>query len=143
MRFTKQQVRQLRRDNKSWPLELKAIPAEQWPPQVVGHNTSEECPRIAVWRSREFLVQAFRDKGVVRLSVNRTDWDTNQDRFREDISWDELQRLKAEAGFANFDAVEVFPAEGDTVNVANMRHIWVLNEPLSFAWRSARQSKAA
>ena len=31
-------------------------------------------------------------------------------------------------------AVEVFPADDQVVNVANMRHLWVLPEPLPFAW---------
>lgn len=29
-------------------------------------------------------------------------------------------------------------ADKDVVNVANMRHIWVLDEPLVFAWRHAQ-----
>lgn len=33
------------------------------------------------------------------------------------------------------DAGEVFPAESDVVNVANMRHLWLLREPPPFGWR--------
>lgn len=32
-------------------------------------------------------------------------------------------------------AVEIYPAERDIVNVANMRHLWVLPERLPFGWR--------
>jgi hypothetical protein len=47
-----------------------------------------------------------------------------------------LQTVKDELGYAERDAVEVFPAQGDLVNVANMRHIWVLPYRLPFIWRS-------
>jgi len=33
------------------------------------------------------------------------------------------------------DAIEIFPADMDVVNVANMRHLWVMAEPVEFAWR--------
>ena len=47
----------------------------------------------------------------------------------------DLQRLKAECGYGGHDAVEVFPHALDVINVANMRHLWVMGEPLTFAWR--------
>ena len=31
--------------------------------------------------------------------------------------------------------MEVYPRTADLVNVANMRHLWVLPELLPFAWR--------
>jgi hypothetical protein len=36
------------------------------------------------------------------------------------------------------DAVEVYPPAGDVVNVANMRHLWVLRDRLPFAWRGGK-----
>lgn len=137
MKFSKQQVRQLRRDNDAWPKTLTSIPREKWPP---CHGISGVI-RQEAFRSREFLVQVFEEKGHLRLSVNRTDWDLNTQRWRQDISWDDLQRLKAEAGFPDAWAVEVFPADGHVINVANMRHIWLLNEVPTFAWVSAHQAE--
>lgn len=135
MNPTTTQVEQLRRDNASWPRHLKTVPIGSWPPSF-----PPTC--FAVWRSRRFLVQAHKtdDKSIVRLSVNRTDWDTDKQRFAEGISWDELQELKLQAGYGDFDAVEVFPRQPDVVNVANMRHLFVfLNERLPFAWRKQRE----
>lgn len=65
-------------------------------------------PPFEVWRSRYFLAQLFaQGEGIVRIS----------------------------SGFADSDAVEVYPAQTDVVNVANMRHLFVLPYPLTFAWR--------
>jgi hypothetical protein len=88
-----------------------------------------------VYRSKRFLVQAFIDDHVVaRLSIARTRLDGV--RWQDGISWDELQQIKRECGYGDLDAVEVFPADGDVVNVANMRHLWILERPLPFAWRN-------
>ena len=133
------QLRQLRRDNLKFPVELAPIPQPDWP--VFGF--SSERNRIAVLRSRQFLVQVFSEgDGALRLSVNRTEWDERRGSWREDISWDDLQRLKSEAGYADRWAVEIFPADAAVVNVANMRHIWIVPEAPSFAW-NVRQREAA
>jgi hypothetical protein len=88
---------------------------------------------IEAWRSRGFLLQVFREiDGVQRLSVCRTSH--NGHSWDENITWDDLQRLKAECGRGDRMAVEIYPADRHVVNVANMRHLWVLPEPLSFAW---------
>mgnify|MGYP000184382511 CR=1 FL=1 len=124
--------RQLERDNAKWPLALQPVPRDDWPESL---RTASHAP-TRVWRSRHFLVQEYSEARPVnvRLSVSRTTLDG--DRWKEGIGWDELMHIKAAVGYAGFDAVEVFPAERDVVNVANMRHLWVLAEPLPFAWRS-------
>ncbi len=133
MKPTASQLRQMKRDNLAWPVELVAVPSIDWPPIA-----SEGSVRVDVLRSRGFLVQVFGEDGqMLRLSINRTEWDERQSRFREDIIWDDLQRLKAEAGYADRVAIEVFPPESLTVNVANMRHLWILPEgaeQLPFVW---------
>lgn len=125
---SREQRRQLARDNAKLPTTLAKIPRHEWP--------NPSAPQLEVWRSRDFLVQVFAGSGPCkcRLSINRTTLG-KAGRWVEGISWDELQRLKRECGFANFDAVEVYPRDRDVVNVANMRHLWVLHEPLPFAWR--------
>ena len=132
MDFTKQQVRQLRRDNLNYPAVLSILPHEKWPP---GAKLMEKPPR-RVWRSKDFLVQAYFENGHDRLSISRTDWDENAKRWKEGISWDDIQRLKAEAGFADHWAVEVFPPQSEVINVANMRHIWLLKSAPDYAWKS-------
>jgi len=126
---TREQRRQLERANAKWPAALKEIPRSEWP--------NQDGPQLRVLRSREFLVQEFQEEGMalVRLSVNITAMDGT--RWKDGIPWEDLQRLKAEAGYPMHDAVEVYPRATDVVNVANMRHIWILRELLPFAWRKA------
>lgn len=100
--------------------------------------TSHPSSTLAsVWRSRDYLVQVFSSNlpGVfARMSVNRVCID-GKGGWQQDIPWEDLQRLKSELGCGGLDAVEVYPADKDVVNVANMRHLWVMDSPVEFAWR--------
>lgn len=126
-------VQQLERDNRSWPEVLMPVPEASWPPARPGWLRP-----IAVLRSRSFMCQVFEEPGAIRLSFNRTSVDETTWRWREDISWDELQELKRQAGYGDREAVEVYPPVGSEVNVANMRHLWVLPERLPFSWGPGR-----
>ena len=116
------------------PERLTRIPRDQWP----ADQRPGGCNRVGVWASREFLVQVFRDelRGTTRLSINRAHFGADG-RWLADISWDELQAIKREIGFGDFWAVECFPPESDVVNVANMRHLWLLTEPPAYGWSRA------
>ena len=46
-----------------------------------------------------------------------------------------MQAIKREVGLGDYMGVEIYPAERDVVNVANMRHLWVLRDPLPFGWK--------
>lgn len=117
----------LRMENAKYSEQLRHLPRESCP--------HPDGPQIAVLRSKEFLVQVFPEANdVLRLSISRARMLANG-RWDDGISWDELQRLKREAGYADRYAVEVFPADKDVVNVANMRHLWLLTEPPPFAWK--------
>jgi hypothetical protein len=127
---TREQRRALERENAKISLVLERVPKDRWPSHP--DNLTE------VWRSRGFLVQVFAEAAdMTRLSVCRTSIDASSGRWKEDITWEELQRLKRECGRGHLDAVEIYPADRDVVNVANMRHLWVMDRPLSFAWRKA------
>lgn len=125
---TRSQRRQLERESAKWPATLTPIPRHEWP--------NPNGPQLRVLRSRDFLVQEFEgdDTALVRLSINITSMDGA--RWKDGIPWEDLQRLKAEAGYPFHDAVEVFPSAMDVVNVANMRHLWVMRDKLPFAWRA-------
>ena len=125
---TREQRREMARESAKWPAALKEIPRSEWP--------NLDGPQLRVLRSREYLVQEFDGDGpvFVRLSINITSMDGA--RWEDGIPWEDLQRLKAEAGYALHDAVEVFPSVMDVVNVANMRHLWVMRDKLPFAWRA-------
>lgn len=122
---TRAQRRQLERDNASQPARMTPVPREQWPATPPGV--------VAVWRSRDFLAQLYGHEALRRLSVSRTS--IRGDRWADGITWDELQRVKSECGFGCVDAVEVYPPDRDVVNVGNLRHLWLMEAPLPFAWR--------
>lgn len=128
----------LRQENRKYPAHLVAVPQEEWPDtfRLLTHQPTH------VWRSRDFLVQVYPPRhGAIRLSICRTILADDGSRMADGIRWDDLQRLKAECGFADRDAAEIFPAEIDVVNVANMRHLWVLVEPLPFKWTAQSEAR--
>lgn len=119
-------------ENAKWGRVLSSVPEKDWPPTPPGWSRP-----VSVLRSMTFLVQVFEEKSGHRMTVNRTvleDWHSGLPVWREGISWDEMQALKRQAGFQDHWAVECFPPDSDVVNVANMRHLWILAEPPSFGW---------
>lgn len=119
----------LRAINARYSFVLKPVP-QPWP----AIYQDGKAKALSVWRSKEFFVVVFDENGRTRITVNRTMIDGSGE-WMDGISWEELQRIKNEVGFADRDAVEVYPKDGDEVNVANMRHLWVLDEDCPFAWR--------
>lgn len=89
---------------------------------------------IGSYRSKNFLVQIFDEPNATRLSINRTTLARGGDHWDEDITWDELQEIKKQCGFGDRCAVEVFPPEGKVVNVANMRHLFILDQEPNYMW---------
>jgi hypothetical protein len=113
-----------------WPEHLSRMPKATWPPGFPA-GVSE------VWRSRELIVQVYPEAqpGVIcRLSIAGTTLDDTLE-YTTEFTWEQLQRIKATVGYGTFDAVEIYPADEDAVNIANMRHLWVMARPVEFAWR--------
>jgi hypothetical protein len=87
------------------------------------------------------LDKAYSDgRYAVMTRVVPTDWgevthacirNTNN----TDIPWAEKQRIKNELFGEESTAIEVFPAESELVDGANMYHIWVLPMKLPFGLR--------
>lgn len=123
---TRKQRRELIAENAKRPAELIEIPRSSL--------MRKDCLRV--FRSNEYLVQEFDapPPAYVRLSVNRSV--VRGDRWSDGISWEDLQHIKAVLGYGDQDAVEIYPADLDVVNVANMRHLWIMRDPISFAWRN-------
>ena len=66
MKTSKEQRKQLERDNRRFPLSLLPLPREDWA-HIAKYN------QIEVWRSRHFLVQIFQQRdNIIRLTVCRT-----------------------------------------------------------------------
>jgi hypothetical protein len=108
----------------AWPARMEPMP-EPWP--VAGRSTV-----LGVWRSRDYLAVHYRQRdGHERLTVNRTATDAG--RWAGSIPWDDLQRVKAECGLGARWAIELYPPEGGVVDVANLRHLWLVERP-ACAW---------
>jgi hypothetical protein len=128
---TRRQIRALDRENRQWSERLVEVPREFWP--VDGMATATGSIAQAVWRSRRFLVVVWDQGGTTRLSIQRTDFDPRARHQRDGITWDDLQRLKAEAGYGDATAVEIYPPDARKVNVANIRHLFLVDAP-AFMW---------
>lgn len=119
---------------------MTEIPLGDWPQE---HRRAREgagykARPMQVWRSQEFLAVLWLQGDHFRLSVNRTTMsDTRPENFEDGISWDELMAVKSQCGFHEVWMVEVYPPDCEVVDVANMRHLWLMFEPPAFAWRSA------
>lgn len=91
-----------------------------------------------VWLGRDLMVQVFDDRPCVRLSFSRTT--TNgSGRWKDGITWDEIQDAKSQIGMGERWAIEIYPADEHLVNVANMRHLWILDDAPACAWKKAVQ----
>lgn len=125
-KFFRQKAAYLIAENKKYPTTMAPLEVDALPPGC-----------IAVWRSGRFLAQIFEaTKGGQRISINRTMIDTGTGEWVDGITWEQIQRIKSELGFGDRIAVEIYPEDNQVVNVANMRHIWLV-EDVPFAWRKA------
>jgi hypothetical protein len=93
---------------------------------------------ISCFVSRSFFVQVYSEGIYRRISVNRNKLNNNA-QWEQNITWEELQSIKNEIGYSEKDCVEVYPASIDEVNVSNMRHLWIMDSPLPFAWRHKKE----
>ncbi len=126
--LSRQQRKRLETENRKRPVTLQRVAEEKWP-QSRPENL------IEVWQSRDYLVQVYQEQKHLRLSVCRTTVDPHNHRWNDGLSWDDLQCLKRQCGRGGYWAVEVYPDDKDIVNVANMRHLWLLETAPEFAWR--------
>jgi hypothetical protein len=126
--ITRDDRRRLEAENRKWPLTMRSVARRDWPDSAPDHLAE-------VWRSRYFLCQVYREQdGMERLSINRTSH--TGDSWEDAMTWDELMEVKRQVGRGHRDALEVYPADKDIVNVANFRHLWVPLAPVWFAWRA-------
>lgn len=110
---------------KAWTRSMEELRRDEWP-LMLG---IESVP-LRVWRSRDYLAVLYEQRadGNRRLTVNSLRRDPHG-RWRDGITWDELQRVKDECLGPETWCVEVYPAESALVNENNQRHLWVLDGP--------------
>lgn len=126
--------------------EIRKLPSKKGSYVELG---AEECQRIAslmgitqvpvrAIKNSHFVIQIYEDNGRIRISVQRTrssHYIRKHNRDTRPISWEELQALKSDSGFPHRSAVEIYPSSGNVVNVANMRHLWIVDDDeIPFAW---------
>jgi len=128
----------LERENGKWPDRLVRMSDEEMAERSSRAPADFTRP-VQVWRSKTLLVQVFDETGdgsaqLLRLSIARTSVDPLTMRWKDGLTWEELQAAKAAVGYGDREAVEIFPPDYAVVNVANMRHLWVLAGRMAFSW---------
>jgi hypothetical protein len=115
----------LRQQNAKFGIHMERVP-QPWPLQ-------QGCCVIDVWRSKDFLAQVVIEKnsGRTRISIQRT-MINELGEWLEGIGWEDLQRVKSEIGYGDVIALEVYPRDKDVVNVANMRHLFIVDFELGW-----------
>lgn len=91
--------------------------------------------KVIAYRNNAFLVQVFPEDKLPRISINKTEFNEAGDRWNDGITWDEIQEIKNRVGFKDMCAVEIYPPQEHLVDVANIRHIWILPDLPDFMWR--------
>ena len=104
------------------------------------YDSGQTC--LGAWRSKRFYAGLYEEpNGSMRLSVNRTEIDLKTGNWKDGITWDELNTVKEQCGFGRVWAVEVFPPTPHLVNVANIRHLFLLAGRPDYAW-AKKKTKA-
>lgn len=134
--MNRKERRALQRDQhyfvKQLPAHLVPLSPEYFPRMQTG------AMPVKAWESRNYLVQLYREDNVafpslLRLSICRSKIGTNG-KWKDGMTWEELQDIKREVGFGDWYGVEVYPRDADIVNVANFRHLWLMPTPLMIGW---------
>lgn len=120
----------LREENRKWGRRFISL-------DITG--TTNDTPNsllIAAWRNKDWLAQLFYERGHHRLTVCRAALAPNRQRWADGITWDELMMVKRCVGYEHRWAVEIYPPDEHIINVANMRHLWLIEEP-PYGWKRA------
>lgn len=129
MKLLKAKRQALKEQNSKFGPTLREVFREDWPEEAL-HRADQP---LRVWQSKDFSVQLWQDRGHMRLTVCRTAINSDGG-WKDGITWDELNRLKEEAGLGHLWAIEIYPPTEQVVNVANMRHLWLLHSAPTCAW---------
>jgi hypothetical protein len=132
-----------RQQRRAQQVEQHAFIKEQKLPDKLTLLPAEDMPHtdpspVLVFQSNKYLVQVFQEDSfeyphLKRLSICRVKLG-KVGRWQDGLTWDELQEIKRQCGYGDWYGVEVYPRDCDVVNVANLRHLWVMPEPLHIGW---------
>jgi hypothetical protein len=133
--LTRHLLRQFYNECSQFGAKMRQVPCPIASPDDPGGL----CTPLAAFRSQTHAAILWRQpEGTLRLSVNRCRINEHKGTWADGIKWDELQRIKAECGFADKWMVEVYPPADDLVDVANMRHLFLLDDPPPYAWHKTK-----
>ena len=130
-RVDREMRRAYERECREFPVELQLLPDDRL---LALRDSLTAATPIRAWRSRTHLAVLYIDRYRLRLTVQRTK--LRADGYSEEgITWDDLMRLKREAGFGEQWAVECYPPDAEVVDVASMRHLWLLSDEPVVGWK--------
>lgn len=118
----------VRKEAAKMTAEFVVVPPERYPDGALLKR-----PPLSVHENNRFLVLIYREPHGYRISVMRRVLRKDGE-FADGISWDDLQDIKRALGYGDYYAIEIYPRDRDVVNVANLRHLWVLEQPLDIGW---------
>ena len=81
---------------------------------------------LEIWRSKKYLVIVWKVPAGKKLSISRQEWNPTERRYKDGITWDEIMEIKHDIGMGNKTGIEFFPADDEVMNLANVRHIWIV-----------------
>lgn len=111
----------------SYPDELTRVDENDPNMPYTSHPQDLDC----VWRNKKFTVMVWNLPAGKKLSISRNTWDSHTRRYTDGITWDEIMEIKRCCGFGERNAIEFYPPDSEVINIANVRHIWLLPNSLT------------
>ena len=88
--------------------------------------TSHPQDLDSIWRNKKFTVMVWNVPAGKKMTISRNTWDSHACRYKDGITWDEIMEIKRGIGMGEENAVEFYPPDSEVINIANVRHIWIL-----------------
>jgi len=118
------------------PFKMIEVPMEKWR-HLNGNKDSDvirvfQCSKyLVVFQCSKYLVQIRKHRDKVRMAINKVHHTFKHGKpiWQDGITWDELQEIKNQCGFEDCWLCEYYPPKDKVVNVANIRHLWVIPTP--------------
>lgn len=95
--------------------EFTTVPPHRWPTGI----TIPEGLFCLLQNGHLLVFLCERPGGLTLMMVQRRNG-------KDGLLWDDLQWVKDAVGLGDHEAIEIYPRGSDLVNVANIRHLWVL-----------------
>ena len=109
-------------------MKIREIPKLLWQYKIRGKYDEN---LIKVFKGNGFCVQVRQHGECIRLSINRIKHFIvdGKPQWEDKITWDELQDIKNQCGYEDKWLCEYYPPEDKVINVANIRHLWLMDKP--------------